>query len=76
MFTRIYKQEVIILVQLTLIISMLALSMAGVLFIMNMFKVGIVGAMRSTNTLSKVSLSLMGVYVLSFAAFFFMINNV
>jgi quinol-cytochrome oxidoreductase complex cytochrome b subunit len=55
---------------------MLALSMAGVLFIMNMFKVGIVGAMRSNNTLSKVSLSLMGVYVLSFVAFFFMINNV
>ncbi|MDR7247091.1 hypothetical protein [Priestia megaterium] len=64
------------MVQLTLIISMLALSMAGVLFIMNMFKVGIVGAMRSNNTLSQVSLSLIGVYVLSFTAFLFMINNV
>jgi len=64
------------LVQLTLIISMLALSMAGVLFIMNMFKVGIVGAMKSNNTLSKVSLSLIGVYVLSFVAFFFMTNNI
>jgi len=55
---------------------MLALSMAGVLFIMNMFKVGIVGAMKSNNTLSKVSLSLIGVYVLSFVAFFFMTNNI
>ncbi|MBA9042976.1 hypothetical protein HNP21_006154 [Bacillus aryabhattai] len=64
------------MVQLTLIISMLALSMASVLFVMNIFKVGIVGAMRSSNTLSKVSLSLMGVYTLSFTAFLFMINNV
>jgi hypothetical protein len=55
---------------------MLALSMAGILFVMNIFTVGIVGAMRSSNTLSKVSLSLIGVYVLSFAAFLFMINNV
>ena len=76
MFTRRYKQEVSILVQLTLVISMLALSMAGVLFITNMFKVGVVGAMSSNNTLSKVSLSLIGVYVLSFTAFLFMINNV
>ncbi|MCG0050140.1 MULTISPECIES: hypothetical protein [Priestia] len=64
------------MIQLTLIISMLALSIAGVLFITNMFKVGVVGAMRSNNTLSKVSLSLISVYVLSFTAFLFMINNI
>ncbi|CAI8875089.1 Twin transmembrane helix small protein [Priestia megaterium] len=63
-------------VQLTLIILTLALSVGCVLFVMNIFKVGFVEVTSSSNTLSKVSISLMGAYLLMlFTAFFCMINN-
>ncbi|WP_170959538.1 hypothetical protein [Priestia megaterium] len=63
-------------VQLTLIILTLALSVGCVLFVMNIFKVGVVEVTSSSNTLSKVSISLMGAYLLMlFTAFFCMINN-
>ncbi|MGG0426167.1 hypothetical protein ABEY44_03610 [Priestia megaterium] len=43
---------------------------------MNIFKVGFVEVTSSSNTLSKVSISLMGAYLLMlFTAFFCMINN-
>ena len=67
-------KEVIFLEQVALVIAMLSFFLAVVLLIANMFKVGILATFSIKTRLTKISLSLMGSYVLFFALFLVLAN--
>lgn len=67
-------REVILLEQAALLIAMLSFFLAVVIFIVNIFKVGIKETFSTKTKLAKTSVGLMGVYVLSFMTFLVLAN--
>lgn len=66
-------REVILLEQIALMVAMLSFFLAVVFFLVNLFKVGMKVFSIKTR-LAKMSLTLMGVYVVSFVTFLVLAN--
>lgn len=60
--------------QISLIIAMISLTLAVVVLIVNMFKVGIIPAFSFKTRLGKVSFSLLGTYAIFFITYLNLAN--